>query len=84
MNVIVRNMNRSKLVLYGDCVTLCDLDSVRELLKPEEVNELCRKMREALCTYHFNDFESRAAAEKAFTLGYLAAHIEYPDPNRGF
>lgn len=76
-------MEKTKIILYYDALTLHDLDTVLHCLKPEEVAEFRRKMRETSSLMRIKDFNSAACFEKAFELGYLSAHIEYPTEEKG-
>ena len=72
-------MSRTKYTLQWGEITISDIEELRSHLKPEENAEMKRKMLGLFSCMGFANFESQAAAEKAFTMGYLAAHMEYLD-----
>jgi len=70
-------MKRTRFVTYYDMITPLDYSNAESLFSESEKNELKNKMIDFKNNTKFSDFESQAAIEKAFKMGYIAAHIRY-------
>jgi hypothetical protein len=72
-------IERTKRFITWSALSLSDIEDLRYYLKKEEQDELMRKSAEILRTFCFTNFESQAAAEKMFAIGYMSAHLEYKE-----
>jgi hypothetical protein len=74
-------MKRTEYFLMDEFISQAELDSCRQYLKKEEIEELYFKCMLFLSTINLPNFESIAFAEKMFSMGYLAAHMNFPKKN---
>lgn len=71
-------MNRTRYILCYNDITLANLHDARTCMSQQEKIEMDEKCRQIMSIMKFSNFESEAITEKAFLLGYIAAHMEYP------
>jgi hypothetical protein len=73
-------MKRLVYQLSSYNLTHFDLENARwQYFTQEEAKEMHRKRQDILGCMGHKNAESLAFAEKMFELGYIAAHINYPE-----